>query len=71
MASATASAYSDNSQGFYKEFCTSKGSSCKIGKMCLPFTSLLHSRSIISAGFAKLSKIAKTSIVIGIILEIY
>ena len=72
MASATASAYSDNSQGFYKEFCTSKGSSCKIGKMCLPFTSLLHRGSIIrSAGFAKLSKISKTGIVIGIILEIY
>ena len=54
MASAIASAYlSDNSQGFYKdkEFCTSKGSSCQVGKMCLPFTSLLHRGSIIqSAG---------------------
>ena len=48
MASATASAYlSDNSQGF----CTSKGSSCQVGKMYLPFTSLLHRGSIIqSAG---------------------
>ena len=63
MASATAMAYSDNSQ----ELCTNKGSSCKIGKMCLPFTCLLHSRSIISAGFANLSKITKTGIVIGII----
>ena len=70
MASATASGYSDNSQGFYKELCNSKGSSCKIGQMCLPFTCLLHSRRIISAGFAKLSKNAKTGIVIGIILEI-
>ena len=36
-------------------------------------TSLLRSskKSIISAGVAKLSKIAKTSIVIGMILEIY
>ena len=73
MASATAIAYSDNSQGFYNEFCTSKGSSCKIGKMCLPFTSLLNSSSIISAGFPnyKLSKIAEAGVVIGIILEIY
>ena len=67
VASATAIAYIDNSQGFYNELCTSKESSCKIGKTCLPFTCLLHSRSIIYAGFAKLSIITKNGIVIGII----